>query len=239
VKRIVLLQLPSSRGGTLAFTRALRALAKGVEQKLGGSGLTKIDMQRGAVDTTADLSASQIYQIKGVVSIVGPDVVDGAHADLLAALGRAALVTRHKELKLTRSGDWTGYLMTWQGRTVLVGRGKRGATVSMRIPAGKGGATTRRVVADPSSGAYVLDLGKLSSDQKQTVRKALQQASGKSSAVKTIKSSAPTPARVTARRSSTDGGDQGVWLGMLALLAIAAGVFVSRRRFVFPKIGSR
>jgi len=239
VKRIVLLQLPSARSGTAAFTRALHALAKRVEQKLGGSGLTKIDMQRGAVDTTANLSASQIYQIQGVVSIVGPDVVDGAHADVLEALGRAALVTRHKELKLTRSGDWTGYLMTWQGRTVLVGRGKRGATVSMRIPAGKGGATTRRVVADPSSGTYVLDLGKLSSDQKQTVQKALQQAAGTKSAVRTVKSAAPARARVASRPSATSSGDEGLWLGMLLLLAIAAGVFVSRRHFVFPRIGPR
>jgi hypothetical protein len=237
VKRIVLLQLPPTRSGTAAFTRALHALAKNVEQKLGGSGLTKIDMQRGGVDTTANLSASQIYQIKGVVSIVGPDVVDGAHADLLEALGRAAQVDRHKEVKLTRSGEWTGYLMTWQGRTVLIGRGKRGATVSMRIPAGKGGATTRQVVADPSSGTYVLDLGKLSSVQKQTVQKQLQRAAGTKNTVRTVKSAAPGPSRTASRGASTSGGDQGLWLGVLALLAIVAGLFASRRRFSFPKIG--
>jgi murein DD-endopeptidase MepM/ murein hydrolase activator NlpD len=238
VKRIILLKLPSTRGGASAFTRELRTMATHVQQQIGGTAVAKIDMQRGAVDTTADLSADQIYQLKGVVSIVGPDVVDGAHSDLLAALAKDALVTRHRELKLTRSGDWRGYLMTWQGRTMLVGKGKRGATVTMRIRAGRGGGVTRRVIADPSSGAYVLDLGKLSSGEKRTVQKELQQASGKSSAVKTVKSAEPAPVLAPDRHSSTSGDDRSGWLAVIALLALAAGLYVSRHRFNFWNTGS-
>jgi murein DD-endopeptidase MepM/ murein hydrolase activator NlpD len=248
VTRIVLLHLPSTSGGTEAFTRALLSEAKHVMRALGGSRYARVDMVRGAVITDAPLVNDQVLKLSGVVSITTSDVVDGARGDLLAALARAARVSRHKAVNLTRSGSWTGYLMTYSGRTLLVGTGSKGSSVKVRLPQGKGPGVLRKIVADPSTGRYAIDLGSLTAGEQAAVKKALQ----RSAAVSSTATPAPTAVQKVSRQpvtvvrrttSTTSHMGLGIALALLVLLAALAVALGANRRqveaFVKARRGSR
>jgi murein DD-endopeptidase MepM/ murein hydrolase activator NlpD len=240
IKRVVLLSLPATTKGTTAFTRDLKALANRVAAALGGKGVTQIDMVRGAVITVAPMTNAAILQIPGVDSITTHDVVDGARFDLLAALAAAVRVDRRHALKLTRSGSWTASLLQYDGRTLLVGKGDKGSSVRVRLPAGGGSGGLRKIVANPDTGTYAVDLGTLSPAKRAAVSRALK----RSVAVASTATPQPTPQKApthTVTRAAvrvdrvSHPSSTGAWVlaaGLLALLALAAGIGAFRGRLV-------
>lgn len=172
-ERIVLLRLPSTAAGTAAFTAALHREALAARDRLAGPGISvKLDLLRGALLVTGPANPASIYAIPSVASISSPDTIIGAKFDLLSALARASLVTRHRRLVLSRAHNLTGYLLRWQGRTLLVARGARGARVDLRLSSGRGGDVVRGST-DPRTGAYAVDLGPLSNAQYRALNREL------------------------------------------------------------------
>ena len=234
------------------FTAALKLLATQIRGELGGKQYSKVDMWQGAVLTTASMTSTQILSIPGVVSITTSDVVDGARGDLLAALARAALATKHQAVKLDGSGSWTGYLFDYQGRTLLAGRGAKGQSLEMNLDV----AGEHKLVANAKNGSYAIDLGVLSPEEHEIVMKELRntvrptpvpaQIHDIPSVVATI---APLPvqkdvrahpktpaasAATTSHRSTVDG----VLMSAAAIAAIALALAVWFLRRVTP-IGGR
>lgn len=237
VTRILLLKLPPTDGGTRVFTAALRARARQVARAAGGPGHARVDMLRGAVITNAYLTAAAIYRIPGVVAISSPDVVDGARTNVLAAVARAALVAPAGSRKLIRSRSWRGYLLSWQGRTVLVGRGARGAAVRVRL--GPGRAGIRKLVTDPTTGTYAVDLGTLSAAQRSRLQRRLTGAARAQVTPAPVRKDAHRPARTAARQQGisrqSDVLAPGISLG--AILAILGSIILARhgrRRGTMP-----
>jgi hypothetical protein len=173
--RRLLLRLPSTRSGAKAFQTSLHKRALRVGEALHGYGArARIDMLRGAVDISAPISPSVLYRLPFVVSIESPDSVDGTKSEVLASLARAELSTEKQRAPLAHSRTWTGYLVKWAGRTVLVGSGTKGRDVALRLPHGMHRAGTARLHADPRNGLYAVDLGTLSSAQFRAMARALR-----------------------------------------------------------------
>lgn len=230
-RRIALLRLPPPVGGTAAFTRALRAEADRVVRAAKAIGAeAQVDMIDGAVSITGPVSALQIYRMRDVASITSPDTIEGAREDVLSAVTKAALSGKTRPIVLSKKRDWVGYLLHWGGRTLLVGRGKKGAHVVIRVSSGRGGQV---VAADPVTGAYVLDFGRLTPGEDARLSKELRQRAGTGRAV------APAP---RGNRDSPAKSTRGfTWLPLLPIalvLAVAVGAGM-RRRTILSKIRPR
>ncbi len=232
-ERIALLRLPSTRGGAGAFTQALHQEAEAARKALRATGATvSIDTLRGALLVTGDVSASQLYALPSVASISSPGTVEGDRQDVLQALARASLVTRHQRLAIGHSHRWNGYLLQWDGRTILVGKGEKGRQIRLSFSSGRGGSQLRSVQADPKTGAYAVDLGALSGSEYAQLLKRLT-AENKPSVppvVQPVRQHNPVPA--PARKAVTPGGDVTSWLLLAAVLAAGAvaGLTGVRRR---------
>jgi murein DD-endopeptidase MepM/ murein hydrolase activator NlpD len=173
VPRLLLLRLPSAAGGTSSFFSALRReLSRATSALMHWHGVS-VDTLHAALRITAPVTAARLYAVPDVASIATPDAASDARADVLAALARAALVSRHKRLQLGKSRTWSGYLLQWQGRTFLVGQGPKAQKVKLRLSRSIGGSTSRSLQADPSTGAYAVDLGRLSRHELALLRQEL------------------------------------------------------------------
>jgi murein DD-endopeptidase MepM/ murein hydrolase activator NlpD len=236
-ERIVLLRLPSTDGGTRAFTSALKREAEAVRWrilKFGGS--ARVDMLRGALLVRSAIPPAQLYRLSGVVSIATPDTLEGDKADVLAALGRAALVSPHSSVRLGRSRSWSGYLLTWEGRTLLVGRGEKGRSVDLRLSAGKGGSSVKTLSADPTSGAYAIDLGSLSTTQRRQLYQILHAAGhGRTTITAHKGTERRTVVKPPASVDAKPGGRNVPWMaaGVLVIVGVTVALgALSRRRIV-------
>jgi hypothetical protein len=235
MERVVLLRLPSAAAGTRAFTEALGREADRIHSLVvdfGGS--AKTDLLQGAVFLQAPVPFAQLYAQSGVVSIASPDTLEGQKADVLAALAQAALVTPQRAAPLGGSHSWSGFLLVWGGRTLLVGHGAKGRSVDLRLPPGKGGGTVKTLSADPSSGAYAIDLGPLSASQRRQLDKVLHATGHRGATIRVHRSAGrrAVPRRSVSPVHSASSG-AGVWilgatLGLVSLLAVLAALW--RRR---------
>jgi len=175
VARMLLLRLPTAKDGTSAFVRRLRQEADETRKALGRHVRgVRIDLLRGALDITAPVSPARLYALPFVASIAASDAGDDARADVVRALARAALADPHRATPLARSPSWTGSVFQWEGRTFLVGRGPKAKRVDLRFRAGSGSLTVRKVQADPLTGAYAVDLGRMSRQQIAALRRQLR-----------------------------------------------------------------
>ena len=172
--RHLLLALPPTSLGATGFTNELEHRAAAVAKSLRSYGFAAhVNMLRGSVDISAAVPFSLLYRLPYAVSIEAPDTVDGAGAQVLAALARAELSSAHRRSPLGHSRLWSGYLIHLAGRTVLVGKGTKGHEVALRLPRASGRIRTERLRADPANGLYAVDLGKLSAGQYRAVVRAL------------------------------------------------------------------
>jgi len=231
IERLLLLKLPSTGKGTHAFVSALRretnrVLAALLGRDRGNTTGARADLLHGAVDVTAAVSPEQLYALPDAVSIASTDVADDARVDVLNALARAALVTPHRRLRLA-SSLWTGYLFQWDGRTFLVGEGAKGKQVHLRLARGKR-SIVDVVKADPTSGAYAVDLGKLSKSQIASLRADLQGRHWTKSSlqVQPVQSENQRRTADVRPQSSSGGPGPGVIVALaLCLLALLAAGF--------------
>jgi hypothetical protein len=217
VTRLALLRLPAAGKGTKSFTRALSREARATVKALRRAGISAHqDLLRGVVVVTGRASASQLYRAPHVVSLTTPDVEEGDRSDVLAALARAALADRRTPFHVARSSKWTGRVLRWQGRAFLVGKGERGKKVDLRLDAG-GSRQAHSITADPGSGAYAVDLGRMSSRQMQALIRDLQGrgTGGSSVTLKTVRSAHPQPAHASAGRAP--------WIGLIGALLLLLG----------------
>jgi hypothetical protein len=231
--RLVLLRLPTPRSGTAPFARALQVEASVVERALQAEGgVTSFDPLRGAIRLLGPVPPARIYALRDVASIGSSDVAADARSDVLHALALAALATKHQLVGLDRSRRWTGYLLRWDGQTFLVGRGEKGKVVKLQLPVSKTKRLIRHVEADPSSGAYAVDLGNMSPREMTALVSNLRNAN--------VRKSAPTaeperrvqkrPTTVT-RKAVTDSDARGPLVAFLLLtVAVAAAVFGASKR---------
>jgi hypothetical protein len=171
--RLLLLKLPSTAHGTHTFVLDLLREARDVRAALGDRGV-RLDLLYGAVDVKAKVSAQRLYQLPFVASIASMDGASDAKADVLSALARAALIDRRRGLPLGRSHGWTGYLLQWQGRTFLVGTGPKSKRAALRLNRPRGSTIVEKLQADPETGAYAIDLGKMSRRDVALLDKQLQ-----------------------------------------------------------------
>lgn len=224
--QMILLHLPSTQSGVHSFTVGLTRLAVKVKRTLPASAGAEIDLADGGIRVTGVVSPAAIYRIAGVASIAAPYVVGDAHADVLASLARAALVTRTKPaIHLGHGMTWTGYLLDWNGQTYLVGKGARGGAVKLKVPVGPK-PVSHTVRADPTTGAYAIDLGAIPARQQRAIIRALQDRHNVHEQV------LPAPHAAPARRTRSV-GDQMSLLGGLAgaaVLVAALGAAALRRR---------
>jgi hypothetical protein len=234
--RIVLLKLPPTTGGTVAFTRALRREAGRLRSMLHLSATSStVDMLQGALVVKAPVSYLSLYSSSDVASVASSDTVGGQKEDVLSALGQAALVTPHRTVHISSSHAWTGYLVQWEGRTLLVGRGQKGAQVDLRLGSGHGGGKVRTLRADPASGAYAIDLGLLSNAERARLDRSLHDRSRRGASVVAHRPPAKPATHPHAHRTATGGmSARGiVTVGGSLLLVIgtfAAGMAYLRRR---------
>jgi murein DD-endopeptidase MepM/ murein hydrolase activator NlpD len=234
---VVLLRLPSNARGAPAFAKKLRAEAERVVTSLGlDASDSKIDMLQGAVDMTVPVRAGHVYAIPGVASLASFDTLAGQEADLLATLARAVLAASPPRAPLGPSRTWTAAIVSYEGQTLLVGKGTRGGTVILHLEAGRGGAAQRKVVADPKTGAYAVDLGRLSHDQVQRLRNTLEHAQPRA----VPRQQVPVDVRPMRRVSSASGWSTAFELvGSFFLLSLAAAVVWQRRRLSWFSKDSR
>jgi hypothetical protein len=230
-ERRLLLELPSTRGGTSTFERTLRSRVHAALSALARDHLNgRADMLRGAVDTTAAVAPSTLYRIPFVVSIESLDSVDGSRPEVIAALARADLAGRHPVQHLSGSSSWTGYLIHWAGRTLLVGTGTKGREVALNLP---DSPHKTRVRASSRDGTYAVDLGHLSSGQYTQLAKQLRSSERKSSTVK-VASAPPVAAKPAGRQAPAQSSAGSMdWLALPVLLcmgALAGGVHWRARR---------
>lgn len=223
--RRLLLRLPSTRLGAKVFETSLHKRAERVSAILRRYGdRAHIDMLRGAVEISAPVPAAMLYRLPFVVSIAAPDSVDGTKPQVLASLARAELSTQKRRAPLAHSRVWTGYLVKWAGRTVLVGSGSRGREVALRLPHGRHYTGTERLHADPRNGLYAVDLGKLSGRQYRAVARALRGAVVKATHPEVKEANSHGPA-VQPKSKGTSGIAPGLMLsGILLVLVVAGGI---------------
>jgi murein DD-endopeptidase MepM/ murein hydrolase activator NlpD len=228
-QRLALLQLPSASGGTAAFLTALHSRADVAARALRADGATvHEDLIRGLLEVDGPVTAEAIYRVHGVVSISSPDTIEGAKEDVLSALARAALVRPQRPLLLSRSHHLSGYLLRWDGRTLLLGRGSKGERVVLRLSSGRGGSW-HRIAADPHTGAYAIDLGPMSPTQYRRLRASLQR--GEQNGGSRVEPAARNPKPVPAPASSNGSGPPNVWLLLPVIVFLAAvGGSVLRRK---------
>lgn len=236
VERLLLLRLPSTKGGPAAFMRALRAESRRVEAALGyGVRGVRLDALRGALDITVAVTPLRLYSLPDIVAIGSMDDAADARADVLAALARAALVGPQRSLHLSRGPSWTGYLFQWQGQTFLLGKGPRSKEVNLRFARGHK-VSYHRLQADPSSGAYAVDLGKMSRADLTSLRRAIQGSPARHTslsvqAIPVRKSSAkPTSASRKASQTHVFGTMLVAVLLIAALLAAAVALRTTKFR---------
>jgi hypothetical protein len=232
--RLILLRLPSTGAGTTAFTHDLQAEAATVERALrADGGVTDFDPLRAAVRLLGPVPPARVYALSGVASIGTTDVAGDARSDVLHALAQAAFVTRHKEVSLDGSHRWTGYLLQWDGQTILVGRGERGKAARLQLPLSKNRRVVRHVEADPSNGAYAIDLGSMSQQQASALFSNLRRENTHRTPAKVAPvPRLPRPSRGAVRRRVSSSDASGPFL-VFALLAavVAAAVLVASRRW--------
>jgi hypothetical protein len=186
-----------------------------------------------ALRITAPVTASRLYALPDVASIAAPDTASDDRADLLAAVARAGLVTRHRRVQVGRSAAWSGYLLQWEGRTFLVGKGPKAQRARLRLGRGIGGTVATKVQTDPKNGAYAVDLGRLSKRQVSLLRHQLETDGKRSSVnVEPVRRAARAP-RESARRSSSL---MPLLAAALVVLALLAAVAFTRRETVFGRI---
>lgn len=223
-RRILLLRLPSTNGGTFAFVRDLKAEMNRVRRDLGDRGV-KADLLLGGLTITTNTSASRLYRLPDVASIAAPYVASDDQSDILAALARAALVNPRRSLHFGGGKGWSGYLFTWQGRTLLLGRGPKDQQVTLRLTSSNRRSTTRKLLTDPSTGAYAIDLGGLSSSQRTALKRQLQAKSAKSSLTfQRARNSAST-----LEKPKSGAFDSRAILVSLLVVTVVAGVVLFRR----------
>jgi hypothetical protein len=235
--RRLLLRLPSTRLGTKVFAQSLHRRAMRVSTALRRYGdAAHIDMLRGAIDISAPIPPSVLYRLPFVVSIEAPDSVDGTKSQVLASLARAELATAKHREPLVHSRSWTGYLVKWAGRTVLVGSGTKGREVALSLPHGTRHTGTEHLRADPRNGLYAVDLGKLSRRQYRAVALALRGAVVKSTHAG-VGVRAPH-ARAGQPGVNDNGGiPPGLVLPGILLVLVMAGVVALRFRTPKPEVG--
>ncbi|MDQ2742163.1 MAG: peptidoglycan DD-metalloendopeptidase family protein [Chloroflexota bacterium] len=230
--RLLLLSLPSTRLGTASFTASLEREARHVRALLGVHVRSKLDLLRGAIILRTPIAPSRLYGIPDIVSIGSLDAASPAHDDVLAALAQASLVTRHRTLRLGRSRDWTGFFVNWQGETLLVGRGTKGQAIDLKVSHGKHD-TLKTVQANASTGAYAVDLGKLSPSQRIALRHELEALPPR---VHRVRIARVAPARaIPVRRGSAPVVPWGAGAALLLLLAAAASAILWARNSPSPK----
>lgn len=224
--RIALLHLPTTSYGSAWFRRALTREADRAARSLRKHGLSAaVDLLRGAVLVGGKGTAQSVYAAPDVVSITTPDTVEGARTDVLSALASAALHDRHARLQVGRSTAWNGYLMRWQGRAFLVGRGIRGRQADIRLQARGRRAGVHTVQTDPKTGAYAIDLGRMSDRQMASVQRELE---GKGSGGPAV---SVRPARNATSVSTSHRGSSPPYapIGALIVVLLALGVVVGKR----------
>lgn len=225
-QRLLLLRLPSTSRGTGAFFQGLRTEMQRTRAALGKHVRgVKADVLQAALDITAPVTASRLYSLPNVASIASSDAAPDAGADVLAAVARAALVTAHRRVAIGRSGGWSGFLLQWEGRTFLVGKGPKAKEVRLQLAHGRGGATVHTLRTDPSSGAYAVDLGRLSKRQVVVLNHELQGGNRHAAlSVQPVRASAPP-----ADSHQAGGPDMTSLVAIgLVLLAFAAALGVRR-----------
>lgn len=219
IPRLLLLKLPTANHGTAFFTAHLRAEIGRVLFILKNRKIdARADMLRGAVAVTGRVAVSTLYSLPDVLSAASLDQASDARADVLLALSHAALATPHHDLHIGPSHAWTGYLVEWQGQTLLVGKGPRARHVRFRISKGSGGAWTGNVRTDARTGTYILDLGRLSSAQRTRLSKTL---TGTRRAAQPALLQPIAPARPASMTSGSKSQTRWPWLGGGALLLLA------------------
>jgi hypothetical protein len=228
VERLVLLRLPTTSGGSAAFLADLHAEADAAAHALRAWGAqVREDLLRGLLVVDGPVAPSAIYRVAGVASISSPDTIEGAKADVLAALARAALVRPHRTVVLNRADHWYGFLLRWQGQTLLVGRGNKGGHVNLRLASGRGGSW-HSIQADPKTGAYAIDLGPMSPQQFHQLQSSLQssQRRGSASVEPVVRNPVPAP-----HGAGHESGFSDLWLLLPVLLVGGAvGATLLRRR---------
>lgn len=223
-ERILLLRLPKDARGSSSFSADLTNEAHRVEATLHvPSADVTFDPLRGALLIDAAISPGRIYAAADVASITSPGTVEGERADVLDALAHAALLGRRAHALPTHSRHWSGYLLRWHGRAVIVGRGDRGVSVDLRLTSGRGGAKERHVTADPRTGAYAVDLGPVSIAEFHRLQRTL---SGTTHRV-SHRLLSPSPHGVSVRRRSSS--STALWLlplgaGVVLLIVLAWAV---------------
>jgi hypothetical protein len=233
--RLLLLRLPSPAAGTSTFTAQLAAEAHRATSLLRRRGLAvTVDLLRGVLVVDGTAAPASLLDMPGVASITTPDLEEGARADVLSDLARAALVTHHQRVAIARSRQWSGYVVRLQGRAILVGRGEPGKEVDLMLHSRAHGVTAHRIVADARSGAYAVDLGAISPRQ---VSKLLDQLSGRGSGgasvkVRQVRSPAPAVRPEAPRTPTHPWGPLAVTCTLVALLLGAGAWGAVRRRRV-------
>jgi hypothetical protein len=238
-ERVLLLRLPATSGGTQDFTATLQSEALAVRTRLAGFGRVTPDLLSGAVMIQGRAPFARVYALSEVASIAAPDTLEGQKTDVLAALGRAALVTPHHGVPLGRSPLWSGYLLEWEGRTLLVGRGQKGRSVDLQLAPGKGGDVVKTLSADPSSGAYAIDLGALSAVQRRELDQTLHAVGHRGTTIRVHRVvPRPAPSRHTRGRTRSTASPIGVWIlgSALALLCIALALATLNRQRILALV---
>lgn len=224
--RLVLLRLPSTKRGTRAFTRALASEERRTARFLRARGaIPSIDPLRGVVVVMGDVRAGSIYAAPNVASISTPDTEQGDRADFLAALANAGLSDPTPRVHVARSPAWTGYLLRWQGRGFLVGRGQRGKAVDLELQNRATRTAVHRLEADASTGAYAVDLGRMTPKQLETLRRELDGHGSGGSSVK-VRAAAPRKSRSTTSAGPVPQSHDSVitWFAAGAILALFAAL---------------
>lgn len=220
--RYVLLSLPSTTGGTPGFTRALTRRLTRVQRLLEALGVSAHpDSVLGAVRIEGAISPAALYRLPDVASIGAPDIAEDAGIDVMRALARAALTTRHRRIALNHSHTWSGYLLQWHGRTFLVGRGQKGKAVELRLTHVGKRPTTRIVQADAATGAYALDLGALTPPQIHAVAREISGSFRHRPAVRVRPAHRSTDAPAAARTRGRSSNRGEIAFGFFALVVLA------------------
>lgn len=159
--RMILLRLPATRGGIEAFTTALGQEMRAVQAAIDpGAVVVRTDILRGGLIVNGPISASRLYALPDVASLASPDV-SGTESDTLASLARAAMASSPPGSPVW-GPTWSGYLIRWRGRAVLVGRQAHGMQRHRRLLVGSRQLFIHAVGSDETTGAYAADLGTMS-----------------------------------------------------------------------------
>ncbi|HLJ67139.1 MAG TPA: M23 family metallopeptidase [Chloroflexota bacterium] len=224
--QLLLLKLPGRQRSAAAFNRALKAEASELRSRLGlDPSEARLDPQIGALDVSAPISPATVYRAPQVASIATLDTLAGQHADVLAALAAAAMQQPHHSIRLTQSAAWTGFFLRWAGHVLLIGKGVKGAQLQLRLSPGRGGSIVRWVQTDPSTGSYVVDLGKLPGSAVSQLEHRVHATSRRLP----VRSAQRPAASESTRRGQPDAAPF-IGVGLAALLGCAALLFAARNR---------